>query len=406
MTIGVHTVELDCRGMQCPAPILQIAMAAREVAPRPAVLHVYADDRSFPGDLEAWCRTASAGLKWSEPAADGAFHGVVALNGAPLPSHASMAASMASAVSAPLTTSHGQPSREIASTAPAQSHGSPAPASPRGPAPVRARNTEPVGAPALVDLSELQPHVAVIHLSNALQQAPDGVRVTSRDPTFPASLYPWASATRAEVSEARHDNGRFTATVRLLPEVIAATRGQAPAVAAHPQPAPLALAGQGKENLATLLVFHNDLEALLATMLTANACAAQGMEVIVFFSFWGLNVLRGVNPNVERRPTGFLQRMMQMMMPRGPRRQVLGKMNMGGMGTTMMQYFMSRNNVIPLHELIRHAVDQGVRFQICTMSMEVMGLQEADFMALPNIEYSGITAFTESARRSSLNMVF
>ena len=81
---AVQSVDVNCRGMQCPAPILQIAKAARGVAAKPAVLHIYADDCDFPADLEAWCRSAKAELRWAPQESDGAFHGVVALNGASL----------------------------------------------------------------------------------------------------------------------------------------------------------------------------------------------------------------------------------------------------------------------------------------------------------------------------------
>ncbi len=83
-----QNIDVNCRGMQCPAPILSIARAARGLKKDPAVLHVYADDGDFPADVEAWCRTAKADLRWGDKDSDGAFHAIIAVNGARLPAAA------------------------------------------------------------------------------------------------------------------------------------------------------------------------------------------------------------------------------------------------------------------------------------------------------------------------------
>ncbi|MCA9712938.1 MAG: DsrE/DsrF/DrsH-like family protein, partial [Myxococcales bacterium] len=124
----------------------------------------------------------------------------------------------------------------------------------------------------------------------------------------------------------------------------------------------------------TLLVLHNDHEALLAALLVANGAASQGMDTNVFFTFWGLNLLRGDTPNImepEER-VGFLQRMMKWMMPRGPKRQPLGQMHFGGVGKGMLGSIMKRQNIMMLPDLMRTAQELGVRFTACTMSMSVM----------------------------------
>lgn len=376
--MNADNVTVNCRGMQCPAPILQIAKAARSTAAKPAVLHVYADDCDFPADLEAWCRTAKAELAWADKESDGAFHALVALNGASLPR---------------------------AETPPA----APTAAPPvHSPVPL-------TGSDDVLDLAGLAPHVAVMRLSAVLLSSPAGVRVSSDDPGFPGALYGWSAATRATIGDVQQAGGRFTARVSMpaevaaavpAPQLPAAVAPQLPAPVAAPQLPALAADAVPRENRATLLVLHNDLEALLAAMLVANACAATGMQTVVFFSFWGVNALRGHNPDAKPEPKGFLQRMMQWMMPAGPQAQVLGKMNMAGMGTGMMKHFMKQNNVLGLDELMQQAVEMGVTFQVCTMSMGVMGIQKADLMKLPNLEFAGVTSFAESSRRSAMSMVF
>ncbi len=161
-------------------------------------------------------------------------------------------------------------------------------------------------------------------------------------------------------------------------------------------------------NRCTLLILRNDFESLMAAMLTANGARAQNMEVVIYFSFWGVNLLRGERPrrDLVAQRVSFLQRLMKWMMPRGPRRQKMSKMHMGGAGKGMMEYFMRRNNVMGLAELIDEAVESEVRFIVCTMSMGIMGIEKRDLMDLPNMEYGGVTAFVEAARDSRMSLVF
>ena len=170
---------------------------------------------------------------------------------------------------------------------------------------------------------------------------------------------------------------------------------------------PTTATGPSRENRATFLVLHNDLEALMAAMLCANGAAAMGMDTMIFFSFWGVNTLRADEPrNLPGESRGWLQAAMQWMMPSGPERQRLGKMHMGGLGTGMMRYFMRKNNVLGLEQLMKEAVELDVKFVVCTMSMGVMGIQKRDLVDLPNMEFAGVTSFMESARRSAVSLVF
>jgi peroxiredoxin family protein len=153
---------------------------------------------------------------------------------------------------------------------------------------------------------------------------------------------------------------------------------------------------------------RNDFESLMAAMMCATTAAAQGMEVAIFFSFWGVNLLRGDHPRrgVPKKRVSLLQRLMQWMMPKGPRRQKMSKMHMGGVGKGMMQHFMRRNHVMTLDELMDVAVDQNVRFVICSMSMGIMGIQERDIVDFPNIEFAGVSSFIEQSASSRMSLVF
>lgn len=420
-----HSLDIDCRGMRCPAPILEVARTARQQVHQPTVLHIYADDDDFPSDLEAWCRAVNARLRWLSPPPEGGFHGLVALHGAVLP--------QADSLSSPTMIPGPQPSQRpreatLSPLGPAPDEGDTVPSAPPRPPhepshpmvmePPTQVASETAQQPALLDLRGLLPHVGILQLSAALQGQRRGLKILASDPAFRTSLYAWASATCAEISDVVQGEV-FSATVRLplatagtlvpysdghlsdQPTLLDIPTDPGPSGALLPVHSP-----QADPSLATILVLHNDLESLLGCMLTANAAAAQGMEVVIFFSFWGINVLRGHNPRAEPERKTLLQRIMQWMMPRGPRQQRIGKMDMGGAGTRMMQHLMRKQNVLPLDELMRQAIDQGVRFQVCTMSMGVMGIHRADLMDLPNLEFGGVTAFAESARRSAMSLTF
>ena len=115
---------------------------------------------------------------------------------------------------------------------------------------------------------------------------------------------------------------------------------------------------------------------------------------------------RILREDVDAEPVSFLQRIMKWLMPRGPKRQKMSKMHMGGFGLSLMEHFMKRNQVLTLTQLIESAVESEVRFMVCTMSMGIMGIQKRDLMDLPNLEFGGVTCFVEQARDSRMALVF
>jgi peroxiredoxin family protein/TusA-related sulfurtransferase len=227
------------------------------------------------------------------------------------------------------------------------------------------------------------------------------VRVVAERPELSASIVQWCAQT-GHALVGLDSRGPIIAEVELRER--------------KPRPvAPVtALAVQDGSDLApaanrcTLLVLHNDQEALLAALLVAVGAAAQGMEVVMFYTFWGLNLLRGESPNSAERPqeVSWMQRMLKWMMPKGPRRQALGKLNFGGAGKMMLDSIMKKNNIMSLPQLLDAAQEQGVRFIACTMSMQVMGITRRDLQARTNLEYGGVAAFVEAAHGSRMSLVF
>ncbi len=153
-------------------------------------------------------------------------------------------------------------------------------------------------------------------------------------------------------------------------------------------------------NGSTMVVFSGDLDKALASMIIANGAAAMGKEVTLFFTFWGLNVLRK-NQSIPVKKT-FIEKMFGIMMPRGSEKLKLSKMNMGGMGTTMMHRVMKQKNVNSLEELIASAQEQGVRFVACTMSMDIMGIKKEEL--IDGIDYAGVAAYLGATDESNHNL--
>ncbi len=128
------------------------------------------------------------------------------------------------------------------------------------------------------------------------------------------------------------------------------------------------------ENKKTIIVFSGDLDKALASFIIANGAAAMGNEVAMFFTFWGLNILR--KPEKIRTKKGFMEAMFGWMMPRGAGKLGLSKMNFGGIGAIMMKSIMKQKQVNTIQELIESAQALGVKMIACTMSMDVMGFKE------------------------------
>jgi TusA-related sulfurtransferase/peroxiredoxin family protein len=352
---------LDCRGQRCPEPILGVARRARAL-PGGALLEVLADDPAFDLDLKSWCRSTGAKVLSVEP------------DGKVLRARIQLAGTDAAASTA----------REAT-----------------GPAPVAAAAILPPVAPspATVSLDGVPAAERIPRLHAILAALPGGspVTVVVDDPSFGVELVQWAAG-------AGHRLLSFDARDQLRAELELAA--PAPSVALVPVAgdslAPLA----DREPQCTLLVLHNDREALLAALLVAVGAAAQGMKVMMFFTFWGLNLLRGENPAMPVEKVSWAQRMFKWMMPKGPAKQKLGKLDMAGMGRSMLGSIMKRYALMDIPELMAAAEEQGVQFVACTMSMQVMGITKRDLAPRGNLDFGGVAAFVESASRSRVSLTF
>ncbi|MBB5173793.1 DsrE/DsrF/DrsH-like family protein [Texcoconibacillus texcoconensis] len=155
-----------------------------------------------------------------------------------------------------------------------------------------------------------------------------------------------------------------------------------------------------KNQKLTMIVFDGDLDKAMASFIIATGAAAMGKQVTMFFTFWGLNVLRKDESANVKKP--FLEKMFERMMPRGPKKLGLSNMNMAGMGPKVMKKMMKEKNVSSLDELIEMAQDLDVKMVACTMSMDVMGLTQEEL--IDDLDYAGVASYLSEADEANTNL--
>ncbi|MBL0385615.1 DsrE/DsrF/DrsH-like family protein [Tumebacillus sp. ITR2] len=154
------------------------------------------------------------------------------------------------------------------------------------------------------------------------------------------------------------------------------------------------------EKSSTLVVFNGDLDKAIASFIIATGSAAMGNKVTMFFTFWGLNILRKDEYVPVKK--SFLENMFGKMMPRGANRLGISKMNMGGIGSKLMKKIMRDKNIATLPELMEMARDLDVQIIACAMSMDVLGITREEL--IDGIEYAGVATYLAAAEESQVNL--
>lgn len=236
-----------------------------------------------------------------------------------------------------------------------------------------------------VDATGLQCPGPIMKLKEAMGdlKAGQAVTVLASDCAFSADVKGWCHSTGNELVSVESAGGNVRATVL------------------KKSPAPAGKPAETKSmNNKTIVVFSNDLDKVMAAFIIANGAAAMGSQVTLFFTFWGLNVLRKREGAAVHKT--LIERMFGWMMPRGPDKLTLSKMHMGGMGTRMMKGVMARKNIPALGELIQSARAAGVRLVACSMSMDVMGIRAEELTE--GVELGGVAMYLDQAEQGNVNL--
>ena len=150
----------------------------------------------------------------------------------------------------------------------------------------------------------------------------------------------------------------------------------------------------------TIVLFSGDYDKAMAAYIIANGAAAYDHEVTIFHTFWGLNAMR----KQEHVPVkkSFLEKMFGRMMPRGAEKLGLSKMQMAGMGPEMIKHVMKKHNALTLTQLIEMAQEQDIKMVSCTMTMDLLGLQQEEL--LDGVQYAGVAAYLADAENGNVNL--
>ncbi len=218
----------------------------------------------------------------------------------------------------------------------------------------------------------------------------DVVEVIATDPGFKTDIASWCRRTGNTLLDVRSENKIITARIR---------KGSLEAKIGSLSAAGTALQ-QPRGNDKTIIVFSGDLDKAIASFIIAGGAAAMGRKVTMFFTFWGLNVLRKEEKQSVKKD--FVSRMFGMMMPRGAKKLGLSKMNMLGAGPVMIKGLMKKHNVPLLEDQIRSAVSAGVNIIACRMSMDLMGITESELVE--GVSFGGVAAYLDAAEDSDMNL--
>lgn len=163
-----------------------------------------------------------------------------------------------------------------------------------------------------------------------------------------------------------------------------------------------ALQKKTQEDKLSMIVFSGDLDKALASLIIATGSVAMGLEVVMFFTFWGTTLLRDKGKKVGGKD--MMGKMFGAMLPTGTGDLKLSKLNMGGMGTAMMKSLMKKKNVASMEELLELAGEMGVKIYICEMTMDLMGFKREEMIDYPGLDYAGVATFLDEAIDSKMQL--
>ncbi|NCB18228.1 MAG: pyridine nucleotide-disulfide oxidoreductase [Bacteroidia bacterium] len=238
-----------------------------------------------------------------------------------------------------------------------------------------------------VDATGLQCPGPIMQLKSSYDKISIGERMEIRatDQAFGKDVASWCNITGAKLLSVENRQGIITAKIEKgEPSSSCKFNGT----------------GGVKGDNKTIVVFSDDMDKALASFVIANGAASMGKKVTMFFTFWGLNVIKKRQPvKVQKDLMG---KMFGLMLPKGASALKLSKMNMMGMGSAMMKGIMKRKNIDSLESLIAQAQANGVEFIACTMSMDVMGVKEEELM--DGVNFAGVATYLERSEEANMSL--
>ncbi|MDR1876629.1 MAG: FAD-dependent oxidoreductase [Flavobacteriaceae bacterium] len=242
----------------------------------------------------------------------------------------------------------------------------------------------------LIDACGLQCPGPIMRLKKSYDQLAYGQKlaIKATDTAFANDVRSWCNSTGAKLLSVDSKDGVISAVIEKNEQVLPTEEFSCPSTPP--------ITNKGK----SFIVFSNDLDKAMASFILANGAAMTGQKVTMFFTFWGLSIIKKATViHVKKDIWG---KMFGWMLPSNSKKLGLSKMNMGGMGPMMMRKVMKEKNVFSLEELIQQAVENNIEMIACTMSMDVMGIKKEEL--LDNVRLGGVATYIDSAERSNVNL--
>lgn len=238
-----------------------------------------------------------------------------------------------------------------------------------------------------LDLSGLSCPGPLVKIKEKIDKLGEGekLKVKVSDPGFYNDIQAWSKVTKNSLLSLDKKDGLTYATLQ---------KGQTSKIIEKNQENVII---EDNSNM-TMVVFSGDLDKAIAAFIIANGALTMGKKVTMFFTFWGLSILK--KKNLAKK--SFIEKMFAMMLPKNSQDLPVSKMNFFGIGAKMIRSVMKKKNIMSLEELIKKAIDSGVNITACTMSMDVMGISEEEL--IDGINYGGVGQYLGEAEKSNNNL--
>lgn len=238
-----------------------------------------------------------------------------------------------------------------------------------------------------IDARNLRCPGPIVKVADTIRNLPDGstVRVEATEDAFASDIAVWCERTGNKLDILTTENGIIEAVITKTGKTKASGTG---------------VVTTESDNDKTFIVFSGDLDKTIASFILANGAAALGRKVTMFFTFWGLNILR--KPGKVKVAKNFIEKMFGIMLPRGTTKLGLSRMNMFGAGPKMIRAIMKKKGISSLEELISDARAHGVRIVACQMSMDIMGIHKEEL--IDGVELGGVATFIGAGEKSDISL--
>lgn len=235
-----------------------------------------------------------------------------------------------------------------------------------------------------VDACGLQCPGPIMRLKDEIDKVNPGdvIKIEASDPGFYNDAKSWVNMTGNELLDIKSESGVITAEIR--------KQGKKTVEQQH------TLTGNGN----TLIVFSNNLDKAIASFIIANGAAASGKDVTMFFTFWGLTILK--KDNKIKTKKGFMGRLFDKFLPKNSKSLDLSQMSMFGIGKKFIRFRMKQKNVDSLEKMIESARKNGVRMIACQMSMDLMGIKKEELV--DGVEIGGVANYLEASDNANNNL--